>query len=99
MRLKRGVTLLGVSPQVVIGLMAAAAVWRRMGQELVVTSVTDGEHKAGSSHSRGMAADLRTRYFPVEKRPAVLTALQEALTSEYQCILEPTHIHMQWKPK
>jgi hypothetical protein len=78
--------------------LIAAHIWRQHGQELVVTSSSDGEHTDGSRHYVGDAEDYRTRYFDAPTQAKVAEELRERLGSEYRVILEPTHCHVQWSP-
>lgn len=106
MRLKPGVSLRGVKPQVAIGLLIADGVLRKAGADLIVskiedpvcTSVTDGAHKTGSLHYRGLAFDLRTRDFPSSDGLILNVAetLRAALGHEWDVIVEADHIHCEW---
>jgi len=67
MKLKPGVDVLGIKPELLLGLQVAEAVYARHRVELVVTSVTDGQHRRGSLHYQGLAADLRVHGLPAER--------------------------------
>jgi len=98
MRYKKGVTLFGVSAEILAALVVADSVWKRLGEELVVTSITDGKHKFGSLHYLGYAGDVRTRYFQ-DGGVEAADQLRDALTDEYDVVLESTHIHIEFQPK
>jgi hypothetical protein len=98
MKLKHGVKLTGVRPELIIGLRVADGVWRDFGQELVVTSLLDGHHSSRSLHYAGFAADLRTRYFEADKKREVSDALEDALPDDFDVVLEGTHIHLEYQP-
>ena len=91
--------MLGIQPEILVALFAAAPIWRRHGQELVVTSGTDGEHSEGSLHYSGLAVDLRTRYFGADQVYEVYEDLKKALAGEYDVVLEPSHIHLEFDVK
>ena len=48
--LKAGVVVGGLSPEILLAIMVAHAVYQEFGQGLTVTSVRDGVHKTGSKH-------------------------------------------------
>jgi len=98
MRHKTGISVRGIRPEILAARMVAAHIWKRYGQELVITSGSEGKHSKGSSHYRGEAEDYRTRYFDPLSVQGIADELQDALGDEYQVIVETTHIHVQWKP-
>ena len=98
--LKAGVTVGGLSPEILLAIMVAHAVYQEFGQGLTVTSVRDGVHKTGSKHYQGDGADLRTRVFDSEAtKRAVRDVLASRLGHDYDVVLEPTHIHVEYDPK
>lgn len=96
MIIKEGVQSNGIKPEILLALMVAEKVWDSHGQELVVTSITDGKHSDKSRHYIGMAVDLRHRYFSETEKRSVVTALKNALGSEYVVVVHKTHIHVQF---
>lgn len=104
MRLKRGVKLNGMSPQILLAIVIAAPIFSKyQKRELVITSVTDSKHGRGSKHFIGNAVDLRTR--TLDKAPSQANArlvtndLVVALGAEFDVVLEKDHIHVEWDPK
>ena len=98
MRLKYGVSVAGVRPEIVLAMQVAESVLRELGEELVVTSCLDGQHGRNSLHYVGLAFDLRTRDLKVD--PSEVTArLREALGPQFDIVLEPTHIHVECQPE
>jgi len=95
---KAGTSVRGIRPEILAARMIASPIWKRHGQQLVITSSTDGGHGEGSSHYRGEAEDYRTHYFDPLSVQGVADELQNALGDEYQVIVEKTHVHVQWKP-
>lgn len=103
MRLKEGVSLLGLRTETLLGMQVADSVYLDMtGQEMVVTSVSDGKHKRQSAHKTGRAFDCRTKGHP---SPGIIrTEIAERLGKEFDVILEAVnepneHIHCEWDPK
>jgi hypothetical protein len=98
-RIKPGVRLRGMGPQVALAITIAAPIWEKHGaQELWVTSVTDGVHSNGSYHHCGCGLDLRSRNFPSpgHARDAA-NELRGALGKEYDVVIEQTHIHVEYE--
>jgi hypothetical protein len=95
MKIKSGVQILGLKPEILIALMVAEKIWSNHGQELVITSGTDGKHSENSRHYIGMAVDLRTRYFSESEKTIVTMDLQRELEG-FKVILHKTHIHIQY---
>lgn len=108
MRIKPGVRLAGMRPEMVIGLMVCDTVYHEWGREMVLTSGTDGIHKSGSLHYQGRGSDLR---LPSRCREAnidsqlvindkdVVSALMDALGPDFDVVLEVDHVHCEWDPK
>jgi len=98
MRLKSTVTIEGVKPELLLGLIVANSIFAlQFNSELVITSLTDGRHKVDSLHYRGQAADIRIRGLadPV----AVVTRLKNELDEWFDIVLEADHIHFEYDPK
>lgn len=93
-------------PQLLWALSVAAPIWEMFGaNELVVTSLNDGNHRVGSFHFRGEAADLRTKNIPTshDKRNA-RDLLSGHLGRDWDVILEDLggvneHVHLEYDPK
>ena len=97
MKIKEGASLQGLKIQMRKPLMVAEYLWREQGQELVVTSGTDGTHSAGSLHYYGYALDFRTRYFSDQTKRNLTDTLQKILGSDYDVIEHSTHIHVEYE--
>lgn len=61
METKLGVSILGLKPELLFGLIVAEEVYKTRLTKLVITSCADGKHGTKSYHYQGYAADLRTR--------------------------------------
>lgn len=92
----------GMSPKVFHAIARAGDLYSSRGLNLVVTSLNDGEHRQGSRHYSGDAADLRTHNVPPALRPVLAAELAKALGPGYLVLLEKPgepseHIHVEWK--
>lgn len=100
MKLKTGVRPTGVDQGLTIGLMAADGVFSKYRHTMTITSLNDSRHSETSLHYSGAAADLRTRDLPdQETKQAIRDEIKEALTSDYDVILESDHIHLEYQPR
>lgn len=106
MMLKKGVSIVGLKPEILVGLMVAQGVYDEFGCDLVVTAGVDGNHKIGSLHYKGLAVDLRTRDLREDEKELVAVLLKERLNGqpdnfagEFDVVLERTHIHLEFDPK
>lgn len=98
MEIKKGVELLGIRPELMMGIIVADGVWRQLGKELCVTSICDSKHSRDSLHYLGLAADLRTRYFEDNGMEAA-RMLSDSLPDDFDVVVEGNHIHMEFQPK
>ena len=107
--LKRGVSAVGVRPEMLVGLMIAESVWEgfQIHGGLVVTSLCEerGIHRDGSLHFVGLGADLRTNPdlqggVPDQMLDLVSNSLTDELGDDWQVIVEEgSHIHIEFQPK
>lgn len=96
--LKDGVELGGLHAQLHMAIFEAERLWKEFGQDLVITSTTEGDHGHHSLHYGGYAIDLRSRDFAPELAAEVAFQLQRRLSkldSRFDVVLEPTHIHVE----
>ena len=99
MKLKKGVNIQGIDLKLRPVLIHADEIWKRYGQELVITAGMEGEHSAGSLHYYGLALDLRKNYFTSDIAIKVRNELQVKLGRNFDVILHSTHIHTEYDPK
>lgn len=99
MRLKEGVRLKGVRPEIIIAMILSADVLNVYDIELVITSVMDGKHMEGSKHYKGLAFDFRSRDIDEGDIVFVRMKLKEWLGSDYDVIYENDHFHVEYDPK
>ena len=88
----------GVTPRNLVIAAAAANVAEKEGFTVVITSGTDGSHKKNSLHYTGDALDLRISNLTTEQRGKLLAGLLTRLGDNYDVILEPDHIHVEYDP-
>ena len=103
MRLKPGVKLADLQPQMVLGLVIADGAYREIAVEMVVTSANDSRHRADSLHYRGLAVDLRTKSVPRAQLDALVATIHARLGAEFDVILEyrggeQEHLHVEFDP-
>ena len=98
-RLKRGVSIASLQPQMLVALQVADAVYEKRGLDAIVTSGDEGAHGSGSLHFVGLAVDLRTRTLEPGDRGNVRFELSEALGEGFDVVLEGDHIHLEYQPK
>jgi len=97
MKIKKGVSLQGLRLVMRPVLIEADLIWQKLGQELVITSCTEGEHSAHSLHYYGYALDFRTRYFTQDEKWEAYCNLVQALEYEgYDIFMHDTHIHVEY---
>lgn len=99
MIIKAGVDVEGLTVEALIILLVAEPLWRKYGEELVLTAGLDGEHMTNSLHYVGKAVDLRTKYFNVATQKVVARELRKRLGSQYDVVFHKTHIHVEFDPK
>lgn len=95
MLIKDGVSIGGVRPELLFGLMVANGLFGAVGEVFVITSVTDGERGGLSYHPGGFAFDCR---LPVEVSAEGMTQrLAQSLGAEFDVVLEDDHIHVEYE--
>lgn len=102
MRLKPGVRIRGVQPEILLGLMVLEGVFAEFGAEVVITDVMPvHKRKPTSLHLTGHAIDIRSHSFSsATSRSAVLSAGRAALGECFDFIWEPNppHFHLELSP-
>ncbi len=97
--IKPDVNMAGLKPEILLAIQEAREVYRKFGAELVITSLGDGKHKAGSKHYHGFAVDLRIRHVDRRLWKIIAEGIEKAIGEHYDVVLEPTHIHVEYDPK
>jgi hypothetical protein len=101
LRIKHGVDLNGLRPEMTLALQIAAEAYKQAGFDCWVTSAHEGVHSPGSLHYVGLAVDLRTESAGIARTKArALTAvIRAALSVQYDVVAESRHIHIEFQPK
>jgi hypothetical protein len=99
---KDGARVKNLRPEILLALIIADGIYQSFGILVWhVTELTGGNHMSGSLHYRGLAADLRLPSQYSTKQDIdwlFLAALKAALGPQYDCVLEPTHVHVEFDP-
>lgn len=101
MTIKDGVTQQGAKPVIYYAIGVSEMVFRKEGQRMVVTSLTDShEDRPKSLHNVGLAVDLRTRDIPTGVVHAIFRQLQSVLDPlGFDVVFEGNHFHIEFDPK
>lgn len=96
---KQGVDCTNISTKVFEGILVAHDVYADANvNEIVITSLCDGEHMVGSKHYSGEAFDLRIWAFSEIQVVAVVADLVCALGDDYDVVQHSSHIHIEYDP-
>lgn len=100
LRLKPGVRIHGLRPEVVLALQVLVGSFGKAGgYDVTVTAGIDGAHSPGSLHYSGAAVDIRTRDVPKEKLPSIVADARESLGADFDLVVESDHLHVEFEPK
>ena len=96
------VNLDNTHPMIWFAIFKAAQIWARHREDLVLTSVNDGDHPGGarpSFHPRGLAFDARTHN--LEAPMIAIEELRAALGPDFDVLFENQgtgneHVHCQY---
>ena len=99
MKLKRGVNVTGIQPEMLIGLIVAMAVYAGLEYDFIITSITDGKHSKSSRHYIGGAIDIRTRHLSKEVAQIARDRIAKALPNDFDVVLEKSHLHIEYDPR
>ena len=95
MKVKEGVSLLNLQPQIVFAMQVADGVYSEYGYEMVITCVWREGGKS-SLHPYGYAFDIRSNNIDNSSVSAVWHKLAQNLGNEFDVVLERDHIHVEW---
>lgn len=106
MRLKPGVKLEGITPQIVLAACIVRNCYREVDPDAscTITSANDSKHSSRSLHYQGKGLDFRTHDVRLTLKRVLLRRIQEALGDQFDVLLENEgtsneHIHVEWDPK
>lgn len=91
---ERPVSINGVQPELVLGVMLASTVYEDLGYRFVLTDLVS-PRDGRSFHPVGLAFDCRTWDVPSDKVGELVLALREALGKEWDVVVYDTHIHIE----
>lgn len=95
MMVKKGISICGLRPELLFGMMIANEVFENMDELLVITEVVARRSQTWSYHPAGFAFDCR---LPEEENVDVLGAvLRESLGEEWDVVVENNHIHVEYE--
>lgn len=102
MRIKNGVRIRKLCPELLLLLLVAESLRREVydNKGITITSVSEGKHSRGSLHYDGKAVDIRSR--DMAEPAGFVELLKDALGglgSDYDVVLEKDHIHCEYQPK
>jgi len=105
LKIKSGVHLTGLRPEMTPVLVNAATVFGNCGVDAVITAGVDGSHSRGSLHYVGLALDFRLKHIAtLEQKATVLNAMLASLGALYDVVWEDAggineHLHVEYQPK
>ena len=100
MRVKEGVKIAGLRPEILLAIQVADLVYLKItGEEVWITEITGGTHGRGSLHYVGQAIDIRTRGLSKETIANIALEIRERLGENYDVVIESNHIHIEFQPK
>jgi len=100
MKIKKGVRIFGMSPEIQACFGVVERVWRELDNydNCVLTSGTEGQHSRGSEHYKGDAADFRVWGWNDAERAEAAERLRGYLSEEFEVFDEGNHIHVGFDP-
>lgn len=99
MQLKKGVRIIGLTPQMAMGNQIVASIFAAHGKNCVITSGADGKHSRASKHYSGNALDYRTRHLLASERDKIAIDCKASLGDDFDVVLESNHLHVEYDPK
>lgn len=88
-----------LSSQLLLVLFVATEAYRVNGFDCIVTSLNDSRHSKTSLHYSGNGGDLRIKGIPPSIVGKIHAQIVDSLNQDYDVILEPNHIHIEYQPK
>lgn len=104
-KIKPGVSIAVLTPQMLMGHMIAASVLADLPvpYDYIITGGCEGKHGRASLHFTGNAGDHRSRHIPESQRKEISDLVAEALGDEFDAVLEQNpeqnHFHIEFQPK
>jgi hypothetical protein len=99
MKIADGVNLYGLHPKMQIANCILAVLFYRNGvYPMLITSANDKTHSDGSLHYKSRACDYRIWGIIEGRRVQFAQACRDELGSEYDVVLKPDHLHIEYDP-
>jgi len=104
MRIKEGVSLKELQPQMSVVFVVVSSLCSKYGVEAVLTSGSEGQHGDSSLHKKGLALDFRTHDLHDTFKVQFVNEIRLALSKEFDVVLEylgdpNEHMHVEYDPK
>lgn len=96
MLLKLGVSIERLNREIRRALDPVDTIYHAGGEEVVITSTFEGDHKAGSLHYSNDAFDVR---MPKKNPDEVAQGMRRRLGKDFDVVLELDHIHVEYDKK
>jgi hypothetical protein len=104
-KFKRGVTIFGIKPEMIVALMVVEGVYADiLNKDVTVTAVTDGTHTS-IVHYLGYGVDVRTRddnsskQWSDEVKQELCKCLKERLPKGFDIVIHSSHFHLEYDPR
>lgn len=95
MLIKAGVDISRLERRTRRGMGIVAGVLAQYGEDIIITETYGGNHSPGSLHYANQAFDIR---MPDKETTALSLELMTALGSDFDVVVEPDHIHIEYDP-
>jgi hypothetical protein len=99
MKIKPGVSIKQMSPQILIADMAAQEFCRTFCYDCVITGGCEPGHSTTGLHHSGMAHDYRTRDMTDLHKKYFEQHMRHCLQKEFDVVMEKDHLHVEYDPK
>lgn len=105
MKFLNSVSLIGMRPELIVGILAVNEAYEKTGLEPFYTSFNDRVHSYGSLHFAGAAFDVDLpEDLDVSIQHTLFELVRACLPSEFDVIIEDagkpnSHIHVEYQPK
>jgi hypothetical protein len=86
-------------PPLVLAAIIVDRVYLANGSELIITCGDEGKHGRQSRHFIGHAFDARTRHLEPDLVSVIVMQCKERLGRDFDVVLEPDHLHIEFDPK
>lgn len=98
-KIKKGVIINGIKPEMVTAILAAYSFCSDVSKDCVITSALDSKHSKTSLHYVGYALDFRTRDMNKSEQEMFKISMLGTLSDEFDVVLEGNHLHCEFQPK